>query len=146
MRLVSVRLHPRVRKLLYTLSALAWLSGVSFYSMRRSFQIEGDFGAEAHPWQHFVLSLHGGVAFLMLMMIGAMALNHVPNTWRTKRSRSHGIAMALAVTLMAASAWGLYYLSDENLRAVVANVHLWLGLSLPLLIALHVYFGRKAKD
>jgi hypothetical protein len=143
MRLVDFRLHRIARRLLYVSVAMAWLSGLSFYVIRRWFQIEDDFGPQAHPWQHLILSVHGSAAMLMLMWIGAIAFSHIPMTWRTNRSRSHGILLASAAAVMVLAAWCLYYLSDESWRALVANVHFWLGLGLPVLLALHIYLGRR---
>jgi MFS family permease len=145
MRLVDLRLHVAVRLTLYVFTALAWCTGVTFYSLRRWFQIDGEFGPQTHPWQQTVLSLHGGMVFVMLMLIGAIALNHIPNSWRSRRSRLTGCVMASGALGMAISGWGLYYLSDESWRSVVALVHCWMGLLLPAALCLHVLLGRRSR-
>ncbi len=143
MRLVELRLRTSVRRSLYAIVALAWCSGTSFYCLRRWFQVEGDFGPQAHPWQQTVLSLHGATAFLMLMAIGAMGLSHIPLGWRTGRSRVHGVLLACAAGTMVLTAWALYYLGHETLRAWVAWAHLCTGLAVPGILGLHIWLGRR---
>lgn len=145
MRLVELRLRTSVRRGLYAAIAFAWGSGTAFYCLRRWFQVEGEFGPQAHPWQHSILSLHGAAAFVMLMAIGAMALSHIPSGWRTRRSRAHGVMLACAASVMAITAWALYYLSQKTTRDWIAWLHLCFGLALPALLMLHIHLGRRSR-
>ncbi len=145
MRLIDLRLRTSVRRTLYAVLAMSWTTGLVFYALRRWFQIDGDFGLETHPWQQPVLQIHGAAAFTMLMLIGAMLLNHVPAGWRSGRSRVHGIVLASSMSLMVISAWCLYYLGAEDVRVWIGNVHLLVGMTLPIQIGLHVWLGRRAR-
>jgi hypothetical protein len=145
MRPIDLRVHRSVRWLLYFALALAWCSGIAFYVLRRWFQVEGEFGPQAHAWQQTVLSAHGAMVFVMLMLIGAMTVNHIPNGWRSRRSRITGCIMASGALSMAASGWGLYYLSDEGWRNYLALAHLSIGVVLPLALCVHVTLGRRRR-
>lgn len=141
-----IRMHmPKaLRRGLYAVLALAWTSGIVYFVLSRWMQVEGEFGPQKHPWQFPVLKIHGALAFLMLMAIGAMLTNHVPATWRTHRSRGFGLSLVVVLSLMVVSAWCLYYAADETWRPILGNVHAALGLSLPAWLAIHIWRGRRS--
>lgn len=145
MRLIDLRLAPWLRRVLYAVVALGWSSGSAFYVLRRWWQTEGDFGPVAHPWQHPMLEFHGAIASAMTALIGAMALSHLPAAWRSRRSRIHGAALAALLTTMWISAWCLYYIDGDDARALIANLHLCMGLSLPVVLWWHIRRGRAAR-
>ena len=80
----------------------------------------------------------------MLMAIGAMLANHVPATWRTRRSRGLGLSLVVGVALMVISAWCLYYAADEYWRPILGNIHAAIGFALPLILAIHILRGRRS--
>ena len=145
MPLVRMRLPTLLRRLVYAVLAGSWLTGTTFFVLSRFVEIEGEFGPEKHPWQSPILAAHGAFAFLMLMAIGALWLNHVPIGWRSGRSRRLGITLVVATALMVISGWVLYYAASETLRPLIGNVHFALGLLLPVTVALHIVFGRRAR-
>lgn len=146
MRLIDVRLRTWLRRTLYAVLALSACTGMTFYVLKRWFQIEGEFGPQSHPWQYPALQVHGGSAMLMTMLIGAMLLNHVPASWRTHRSRPHGLLLAGSLLTMLILAWCLYYLGQAGARDWVATVHWVVGLTLPLQLGGHVLLGRKSRQ
>lgn len=141
-----IRMHmPRaLRRSLYAVLALSWTSGIIYFVLSRWMQVEGEFGLEKHPWQFPLLKIHGAGAFLMLMAIGAMLVNHVPATWRTHRSRGFGLTLVAGVSLMVLSGWSLYYAANEAWRPLIGNIHAAIGFSLPLFLAIHIWRGRRA--
>jgi hypothetical protein len=141
-----IRMHmPRLlRRAFYLVFATSWVTGISFYVLSRWMQIEGEFGLEKHPWQFPILKIHGAAAFLMLMAIGALLINHVPATWRTRRSRGFGLTLVTGVSLMVVTAWSLYYAADEQWRPIIGNVHAAIGVTLPLILAIHIWRGRRS--
>lgn len=145
MATISVKLPPVFRRSLYTITALSWCSGLAFFIMLNWVTVEGDFGPEKHPLQFPILQLHGACAFLMIMSFGAMLAAHVPASWRTQRSRNIGIALASLIGLQMISAYGLYYLSNEDIRQWVSWFHLSLGISLPLMLGSHVVMGLRSR-
>lgn len=133
------------RKSLYTLFFVGWLSGTCFYVLSRWVTIEGDFGPERHPLQFPMLKVHGGVFFLLLFYFGFIAASHIPVTWRMKKLRWQGIALVVALLLQIITAYLLYYLSDEDWRAVIANVHAFAGFALPLVLVFHVVSAVRSR-
>lgn len=140
-----IRMHmpAGLRRSLYALLALSWVSGIVYFVLSRWMQVEGEFGPEKHPWQFPLLKIHGAAAFLMLMAIGAMLVNHVPATWRTHRSRGFGVALVIGVSLMVISAWCLYYAANEQWRPILGNTHAAIGFALPAILAIHILRGRR---
>lgn len=134
----------RLRRSFYLVLATSWITGITFFVLSRWMQVEGDFGLEQHPWQSPLLKIHGAAAFLMLMAIGALLINHVPATWRTHRSRGFGLTLVVGVSLMIVTAWSLYYAADEQWRPILGNVHAAIGVTLPLILGIHIWRGRRS--
>lgn len=145
MPLVRMRLPTLLRRIFYAVLLGSWLSGTAFFALSRFVEIEGEFGPEKHPWQSPILAAHGAFAFLMLLAIGSMWLNHVPASWRSDRSRRLGITLVVATSLMVVSGWLLYYAASETLRPLIGNVHFAFGLLLPAVLATHIVLGRRAR-
>jgi len=51
--------------------------------------------------------------------------------------------LALNAALIA-TAFGLYYLGSETFRRWASDLHIGVGLSLPILLAVHVLLGRHS--
>jgi hypothetical protein len=45
--------------------------------------------------------------------------------------------------ILIVTAFGLYYLGSEMLRPWISDVHIAVGLALPLLLFVHVILGRR---
>ncbi|MDM3870486.1 hypothetical protein QSV34_03850 [Porticoccus sp. W117] len=140
---IHIKIRKPWRRALYGALATSWCSGIGFFILSRWVRIEGDFGPERHPLQFPLLQLHGGAAFVMMMFLGALFVGHVAHTWPAKKRHPMGVAMAIVVALMVISAWLLYYLANEDVRAWVANIHASLGLLLPVLLAIHIQRARR---
>jgi len=145
MATISITLPPLFRRSLYTITALSWCTGIAFFILNNWITVEGDFGPEKHPLQFPTLQLHGASAFLMMMSFGAILAAHVPASWKTQRSRNMGITLTSIVGLQVISAYGLYYLSNEDIRLWLSWFHLGLGVSLPLVLGTHVVMGLRSR-
>lgn len=141
--MIRLKFPTWLRRLFYGVLATSWITGTTFFVLSRWMQVEGEFGPAKNPWQFPVLQIHGAAAFLMLMAIGALLTGHIPAGWRTSRSRRLGITLVSGVSFMAISAWVLYYAAGENLRPIIGNVHASVGFSLPLILGLHIWHGRR---
>jgi hypothetical protein len=98
-------------------------------------------------WQAFaakLLMVHGGMAMLALMLIGALFPVHVLKSWRAKKNLATGITVAILNATLIITAFGLYYIGSEDLRPWMSNLHLALGLALPVVLSAHIYFGRRS--
>jgi hypothetical protein len=91
-----------------------------------------------------MLMLHGLAAMIALVVLGAMIPMHVLRCWRAGKNRISGTAMAGTNAVLVITAWGLYYAGSEGLRTFVADLHIAVGIALPVLVATHVALGRRA--
>lgn len=104
--------------------------------------------ASGEGWQLVatdLLASHGGAAMVTLMLLGALVPLHVRHGWRARRNRTTGICMVACNALLVLTAYGLYYLGSDTLRAWTSNLHTGLGLGLPLLFAVHVVLGKRTR-
>ncbi len=142
---ITSRVPVSYQTMLCVFLAVSWFTGLAFFVLDTFVQIEGEYGPMRHPAQQPALSIHGASAFLMMMMIGAIALNHVPLSWRLKTLRFLGISLLVAFSVQIGTAYVLYYASGELLREVVKYVHLVVGLSLPLWLLVHITTARRRR-
>lgn len=145
MSYIDVRMPLMFRRWLYFLLALSWLSGIGFFILNRFVMIEGDFGPQRHPLQFPVLMVHGASAFLVMISYGSVLINHVGATWRLKRLRGFGIALVSVLVFQFISAYLLYYLSSDDVRGVVANMHALVGLTFPVVLTTHIVTGLRER-
>ena len=142
---ISVKMPHWLKRLLFGVLTLSWLSGVTFYVLNRWFGIEGEFGTQKHPWQYPVLQIHGFAAFIMLMSLGAVIAHHVPAAWKTKRLRWAGISLFSVLGVQLISAYLLYYLGNEDIRPIVSTIHTYNGLCIPLVLTVHIMLGIRSR-
>jgi hypothetical protein len=103
---------------------------------------------EGELWQTIaadMLMLHGLMAMITLILLGAMIPMHVQRSWRAGKNRLSGAAMVGTGAVLAATAWGLYYAGSDLLRTFVADVHIVVGLAVPVLVVAHVMLGRRSR-
>src|SRR5690348_36083 len=92
-------------------------------------------------WQKvgsYLLMLHGGAAMLALMLLGALVPLHVAPAWRSRMNRIAGSAMVMFIAALVITAFWLYYAGSDSLRAWSSDIHIGVGLCLPLLLVIHV--------
>ena len=65
--------------------------------------------------------------------------------WRSRRNRGNGLVFLSAFAVLTVTGYGLYYAGGESLHAWTSWIHLAMGLALPLLLILHVWFGKKTR-
>ena len=138
----ALRLEPRFRQLLYVTVGALFVTGAGWLAMHWLRQ-EG--GTEA--WgkgASYVLMLHGAAAMLMLVLLGALLPFHTVISWRRRENRGMGTVMLAVNAILVVTAFGLYYVGSDALRRWTSDVHIVVGLSVPLLLAAHVVTGRAA--
>jgi hypothetical protein len=102
--------------------------------------------ANGELWQEAaacLLMVHGGAAMLALMLLGALAPLHVAPGWRKGRNRTAGAAMVAFNAVLVVTALGLYYIGSDLLRPWISDLHIAIGLGLPVLFLVHVVTGRR---
>ena len=59
-----------------------------------------------------VLMVHGGVAMVTLLLLGAIFPIHIARAWRGRLNRVSGSIMVICNAVLIATAFGLYYLPN----------------------------------
>jgi len=90
-----------------------------------------------------MLMVHGGAAMLTLLLLGALFPIHMARAWRGGLNQISGSIMVVCNALLILSAFGLYYLGAETLRPWASDLHIATGFALPVLIAVHIWLGRR---
>lgn len=142
---MSIQVNQPKRYFLYLLFGAIWLSGLTFFVLSTWFQVEGEFGLSKHPWQYPALQLHGLCAFVFMVTYGYMIGSHMTYGWKANPKRKWGIFLASLPLCSMLTAYLLYYIVEGFTREVVGYIHLAVGMSLPVALAMHILTGRRRK-
>lgn len=141
----GARLAPRLELGVY----LAWgalaLTGSAWLLLHNFARAPGEFGDTPHPAEHPMLVAHGVASYVVLVLAGALFASHVPPAWRYGRNRKSGLTLLALAAIAAVTALGLYYLSNEGLRAAASLAHWLAGLASLALLTLHAVRGRAGE-
>ena len=137
MRRSVIKLSRRHEWTIYLIVALVFVSGAAWAWLHYFSD-----GTAAQSW---MLKIHGAAAMATLLIIGTLLPYHVKFAWRAKRNRRTGSTLLVVFGFLILTGYGLYYSGDERLRAWTSDSHLYVGLALPLLLALHVWRGKKSR-
>ena len=92
--------------------------------------------------ESWMLKLHGGAAWVLLFLLGAILDDHILEGLRRRLKRASGLSLVGALGLLVLTGYGLYYFEGDALRAVTVWSHRLVGVvSLPLLVS-HILRGR----
>ena len=139
-----MRLDPGFRWALYAAFGALFLSGAAWLVAD-----ELKAGADGELWQAtaaYLLMIHGSVAMLTLMLLGALVPLHIARCWRAGKNRVTGTVMVTFNAVLILTSLGLYYAGSDVLRPWMSRVHIGFGLALPLLIAGHIVLGRRSRS
>lgn len=141
----GIRLSRRHEWSVYAILALVFISGAAWAWLHYFAQRAGEFGESPHPAELWMQRLHGASAMLALVLLGTLLVFHIPLAWRARRNRRTGGSLFAVFAILIATGYALYYSGDERLRVWISWSHLWLGLVLPLIVAIHVWRGKWSR-
>lgn len=146
MRRNALQLSRRHKAALYLITFAVFASGVAWWLLDR-FAVQADeFGglmkSPAEPW---MLKIHGAAAMLILVVLGTLLPIHVKRSWQAKQNLLTGVGLLGFFGILTLTGYGLYYASEENVRALTSNVHLWVGFALPAVLVWHVWRGHSLR-
>ncbi len=130
---------------LYMVGLVLTISGAAWLYLHYFVRIEGEFGPIHHPSEHFLITVHGISAALMMVGLGSVIPGHVSRAWSMQRNVRTGVFMLTMMTILSLSGYFLYYLGAQVFRDFTAIVHWVIGLALPFLVWLHVQRGVKTR-
>jgi hypothetical protein len=140
---VTIKVPKKHQRILFTILAVAWLSGVSFFILNNWVMVEGEFGYEKHPLQFISLQIHGFTAFLMIMIFGYLLASHVKRAWKVKPKSKLGLILLIMHGWLILTAYMLYYLVGEDSRIFISYAHLSVGFFYPIILVAHIIFKVK---
>jgi hypothetical protein len=139
----ALRLDRLFRFAVYGVFALLVLTGAVWLAADQLKDTpDGEF------WQRVsasMLMVHGGVAMITLLLLGALFPLHIRFGWRSRRNRITGPAMVAFNTVLIVTAFGLYYSGSDMVRPWMSEVHIALGFALPVLFVVHILLGRRSR-
>jgi hypothetical protein len=118
-------------------------TGIAWLLLDRFVRVDGEFGTEHHPAEHWALIAHGVAAYAFLIVGGAMIPVHITLGWNMRRNLKSGLTLAGTCVVLGATGLGLYYLGDENSRNWVSIVHWVIGLIAVPALLIHALIGRR---
>ena len=113
------------------------LSGAAWLLARYVFVSETEFGRQLPSWAARVLAIHGGIAMLSLIAVGAWLPMHVVPRLRSGRGLATGVPQLGLLAVLAVTGFGLYYIADESSRPTWSVVHWIAGLVLAIVLLVH---------
>ncbi len=139
----SLRLSRSRRWGLYFASFGIWTSGGIWLLLHYFFKVRDEFGPQVNPSEPWLMKLHGAFAFGAIWVFGLMWGEHVTRAWPRGRRRFSGGVLTSAFFVLIVSGYLLYYVGNENARAVVSVLHWGIGLAAPLAFIWHRVRRRK---
>jgi len=140
----AVRLSRPHEWSVYLIFALVFVSGAAWAWLHYLKRDASEFGVTANPLELWMQRLHGAAAMLALVLVGTLLVFHIPNAWRARRNRRTGTSLALIFGFLIVTGYALYYSGNERLRMWASWSHLWIGLAVPLFLAIHVWRGKRS--
>jgi hypothetical protein len=137
----SALLGPRQKPILYLTISLLWITGMLWLYEHYFAQAAEGTWTSTQAWS---MKIHGAAAMLFLMSFGALILQHVPAGWEQGNKRLSGVSVISACGLLGMTGWGLYYVAGDSLRNNIGLFHGFLGLSLPLILGVHIWTRTQA--
>jgi len=141
----GVHLGSRVRLLVHAACWIAILSGLLWIVFGWWLDPQ-DFAHPLRGWRHRLLVAHGVAVYLLLWLTGSLLALHQMGNWRARRNRASGLALAGILLLLALSGLTLYYPPHEDWRDAFSLFHQALGASVAVLVPLHIWLGKKARQ
>jgi hypothetical protein len=133
----SARMSRRRRLGLYFVGLGLWLSGGLWLLFHHFLLRQGELGLSAHPLEPWWLKVHGALAFASLWVLGLLWGVHVREGWALRLRRPSGAVLLGALALLIVSGYLLYYLGNEDARAITSIVHWGVGLAVPIAYSAH---------
>jgi hypothetical protein len=115
-----------LRRAIYIVCALLWVSGCAWLVVHFAFPMVTDFGTAPNPWEPLLLRIHGWVAVSGVFLFGWITANHISDRWRRSSNRVSGFSLAGFVVVLTATGYALYYTTDR-LHDVAATTHELMG-------------------
>jgi hypothetical protein len=122
---------PRGRRwTVYGIAFATWITGVLWLIYHYFMTTEGRFGPQTHPLEPWWKTIHAGVSFFAIGILGLLWGVHILRGWNANWRRWSGGTLAAFFFVLTATGFALYYIYmiDEAWRAWTSIIHWVLGL------------------
>ena len=140
---MPIRFAAPHRKFLYSVFSLLWLSGALWLVFHYFMRVPGEFGIAPHPAEIWRLRLHGLMVFAVLVALGTVLPVHARRAWQLKKNRRSGLLMKAIFLWLAVTGYALYYFASDSNENWLPLLHWGAGISVPLMLVLHIRKGRQ---
>jgi hypothetical protein len=140
-----LKLRARTRRGFYFIFWTLFATGSAIWFFDRWVRVPGAFGEEHSSAQPWIARAHTLSAYGMMVVFGYLLHSHVRPGLKGKRSKPSGISMISVFAILAASSLPVLYAGEGATRNVSSWLHIYLGLSIPLFLAAHLY-GRAKNE
>ena len=123
---------PRGRRwTVYGVAFATWITGVLWLIYHYFMTTEGRFGPQTHPLEPWWKTIHAGVSFFAIGILGLLWGVHILRGWNANWRRWSGGTLAAFFFVLSATGFALYYIYmiDEEWRAWTSIIHWVLGLA-----------------
>ena len=97
LRPLPFHMSAGLRRAIYAVCALLWVSGCAWLVVHFAFPTTTDFGPGPNPFEPLLLRLHGWVAVCGVFLFGWITANHISDRWRRAPNRVSGFSLAAFV-------------------------------------------------
>jgi hypothetical protein len=137
---------PRGRRwTVYGVAFATWITGVLWLIYHYFMTTEGRFGPQTHPLEPWWKTIHAGVSFFAIGILGLLWGVHILRGWNANWRRWSGGTLAAFFFVLSATGFALYYIYmiDEEWRAWTSIIHWVLGLA--SIVAFFVHWLSKSR-
>lgn len=143
-RAAHFKLERWHRWTLYGLGGALLATGLLWLLAHYFLRVQGEFGDSPHPLEHWAIQVHGALAMPAWFFIGSLLNNHMRRAYYAGRNLGSAWVLVGALAYLCISAFGLYYLATDTSRTIWSMSHWLIGLALPVLLIVHIRYGRRA--
>jgi hypothetical protein len=141
------RIMPeRLRYTIYLAFGGLWLSGCGWLLLHQFFASPTDFGEARHPWEPFLLLIHGVLSVVTAYLFGWIMARHAVEAWAMHKRRISGGLLATLLVVLSVSGFALFFLTDDSWQTRSAQVHEVIGLLVTLFAIEHWRVMRPAGE
>ena len=94
-------------------------------------------------WRVYTAMTHAFAAFMILVILGALAPMHMRLGWRRRANLTTGFALLALLLTLVLSSLAIYYLASETISRVSSVAHMMAACFGGAIIALHAMIGRR---
>ena len=131
--------------LVYTATGLLFASGLAWLLLDRFGKAQGEFGEEPNRLLPWLLLIHGTLAYAFTILAAMLVPVHMRLGWSSGKNRTSGVLLISVGLFLVVTGIGLYYSTAEQVRSFVDLAHWLVGISLPILLAIHWMRGSAVR-